>query len=768
MNKLLHNILSLVVPALAITACAMDNGDGFEFTELGITMKTVEIPARTMYSGGAVVDSLRREISIYSNKECVVKYAGEEVDWMRMKDETGRWPLKQIAFSGDCTFSIECDQNDDYARGVKLAVYAVDMTRCDTIYVRQAGKRYPVMTPASGTMIIRGSASGTSSIAFETNIDDVENIKIDITYPDPAAADWVEEVTLTPENITVKSKANPSAGDLRFSTVTMSYTDGEGTEYPQVLYLVQKTSSDGLGKTMTFSDVRALGAAGSSKKIEDNILIEGYVVSAVESGNTGDNEKTSPDAADHSAYKRNLYLESVDGTYGFLVRCATEEDNVFSRYDRVTLLLRGTELLREDNPERYRIDGLTTANIIERKSATSGDVPHKEKYISELTDNDIYTYVTLKDCEFGVRKGSLTPVNEGYTLGSGKGNLTKYPRLVRDSRGSSIYIYTNTTCPYRRNGVRLPYGSGRISGVVVFELYPGYVYGDGVTDDESGTIGRYQIRHQSYEDIALDKETSFSSTLVEYCYTSGFKKDGRITYFEPTYGKNGRFRHSSGDQPVKPLSTFNYIGWTGNSKGQAPFYNNIGFDTSIAEPLGYMFGEGITFDYSNTNKDGLGKVGMVGDTEIMDGWRCKKWWNDSTDEPYSWIAEFSTVGISATHISLIFTAYGGETGEVGKSPYYWKVQWSLTGDDSRPEDWKDVADYVVPDGVVSGKFKDWQLPAMKQYDIPLPLDILGQDKVYVRLRPSSKVTNTLYFNEGVLESGADASNALDYFAIRYN
>ena len=83
--------------------------------------------------------------------------------------------------------------------------------------------------------------------------------------------------------------------------------------------------------------------------------------------------------------------------------------------------------------------------------------------------------------------------------------ISKYPRLVRDAEGSSIYTYTNTTCPYRRDGVRLPYGSGTLSGVIVHELFPNYVYGDNDDEELSGNIGRYQIRHQSYSDIAFDK-----------------------------------------------------------------------------------------------------------------------------------------------------------------------------------------------------------------------------------------------------------------------
>ncbi|MGM9735891.1 MAG: DUF5689 domain-containing protein [Candidatus Cryptobacteroides sp.] len=766
MRKAIHNIMISITMAAALCGCAMDDGDRFDFIELGITDKVVEIPARAVWTDGKMTDSLSRYVTVYSNKECILSYDGTEVGWMKMTDGVRNTALKQIVFDGDCTFKVTCTQNDDYVRAVKLVVRTSGGERTDTITIRQTGKRYPQITPASGTLILAGSSDNTETIALETNIDDVENIAVRISYPQEEEDAWVKNVTVGMEEIKVDVYANPSAEMLRFATVTLSYTDGEGTEYPKDLYLIQRTSSDGLGESRSFADVRALGVAGKDVEIADNILVEGYVVSSLESGNVGEIVKTSSEAADYESYKKNIYFESIDGQYGFLIKTATVADNIFSRYDKVTLLLRGMTIRKETEPERYVISGLSTANIIAHDAATKGDIPVKEKYLDELTDEDLYTYVTLKDCEFGVRKGSLTPVNEGYTIGKNKGHLVSYPRLVRDSRGSSIYLYTNTTCPYRRNGVRLPYGSGTLSGVIVYELYPGYVYGDGPTDEQSGNIGRYQIRHQSYDDIAFDSENGFSNTLVEYCYTSGFKTDGKAYYFEPTDGsKNGRFYHSTGTKPVKPLSTFNYIGWVGTTTGLDPFKNHVGFDSSLAEPLGYTFADGITFDYSNTNADGAGKVGMVGSTEIMDGWRCTSWWDDAKDLPYSWVIELSTAGITASHISLLFTAYGGETSAVAKSPYYWKVQWSQTGGDA---DWADVADYVVPDGVVGGTYKEWQLPAMKQYDFPLPLDILGKDKVYIRLIPASRITNSVYFNEGVLADGKDASNALDYFAIRYN
>ena len=71
---------------------------------------------------------------------------------------------------------------------------------------------------------------------------------------------------------------------------------------------------------------------------------------------------------------------------------------MFDRYDRVQLLLKGAVLHGENDPDRYELSGITTSMIVGRTAGTAADIPVKEKYISELTDDDMYTYVTLKDC----------------------------------------------------------------------------------------------------------------------------------------------------------------------------------------------------------------------------------------------------------------------------------------------------------------------------------------------------------------------------------
>lgn len=314
-------------------------------------------------------------------------------------------------------------------------------------------------------------------------------------------------------------------------------------------------------------------------------------------------------------------------------------------------VMKGYEYAQYRNDIAYFITGNTDAV----EGAPLSKYPYKDPlsygdgtdWLGSVTRTAVYQNYNLSVS--GGNKKSSYYMSFGYNDTEGKGMISKYPRLVRDAEGSSIYTYTNTTCPYRRDGVRLPYGSGTLSGVIVHELFPNYVYGDNDDEELSGNIGRYQIRHQSYSDIAFDKEKSFSHILAEFRYATGFRTgENGMSYFNATDGQaSARFFHTSGDAVTNCPSTFNYIGWTGTNSGVAPFKGHIGFDSSIDQPLGYSFADGYVFDYSGTNSD-------------------------------------------------------------------------------------------------------------------------GKDKVYLRLRPASRVSNTLYFGEGTVTDGTQSGNGIDYFAIRYN
>lgn len=731
-------------------ACSDDYIDDSSLTEFGLTEKTFTVSA----NAGHV------DMKLLSNKICDLAFA-EETPWAE---------LNKTIVDGDARLYIDYDDNPGFPRMTKVIVSARDTELADTITLRQRGTQSPEVALAAGSMILDGAASGRQEADMTTNLDFDSDITPEVVYTGGEGADWIESVTRSADGqLVVSYKANASENP-RSATLYLVFDNGWGEKQTTTLFVTQKNSRNELGREVSFRDIMNLSKMSTDVTIDDYYIIEGYVVSDKTSRNAGDNIQSTPTSIDYTICDRTVYFESIDGSLGFNILCATEADNVFDRYDRVQLLLKGAIIHGENDPYRYTLSGITTSMIVGRSAGSRADIPVKEKYISELTDDDMYTFVTLKDCEFPVRQGALTPIHDGYTLADNAHRMTKYPRLMRDVEGNSMYLFTNTTCPYRRNGKRLPYGSGKISGIVVFEYFRAYAYGDSSDPECYGRIGTYQLRHQAYEDIQFADEESFSTILTEYRYPKGRAKDADgYTYWYPTLGKNGRFTQTSPRYTGSyTTTTWNYLGWTGTAKGVAPFRSHVGNDGS---GLGIILEDGTNYMASSSalNSDGKGQ----GTNGNGTAWCTMYWWEPGEtpeqDKPNSWLIEFSTAGISTDHLSMQMSVQGGRALEL-VSPIFWKAEWSTDRDLNDDTKWKKIGDYQVPDFPIWNNYHEWQLPAYKQIDFPLPLEMLGREHVYIRLTPTSKAANTSYgWNQGVITNPyTGAGSAMDYFAIRYN
>lgn len=605
-------------------------------------------------------------------------------------------------------------------------------------------------------------------------------------------------VALMPDkNLTLNESVTIAYGSVRKQDLTGSVTNVKMGDIKDAPVLSVDQALQGRiagadimttsGEPGASTSIRIRGTRSIIASNEPLIVVDGVMDAVSDLGdlNSADIESISvlKDASSTAIYGSR-------GSNGVIIVTTKRGDSdkpriVFKAEAGVSQLPKKLDVMKGYEYAQYRNDiaYFTTGNTDAVEGAPLSKYPYKDPlsygdgtdWLGSVTRTAVYQNYNLSVS--GGNKKSSYYMSFGYNDTEGKGMISKYPRLVRDAEGSSIYTYTNTTCPYRRDGVRLPYGSGTLSGVIVHELFPNYVYGDNDDEELSGNIGRYQIRHQSYSDIAFDKENSFSHILAEFRYATGFRTgENGMSYFNATDGQaSARFFHTSGDAVTNCPSTFNYIGWTGTNSGVAPFKGHIGFDSSIDQPLGYSFADGYVFDYSGTNSDGKGKVSSTKkntyngvSVKLYDGWMSKIWWKGEDAPAESWIVEFSTKDIAAQHLSMQFTSYSAITSNVGNAPYNWTVSWSDTFDLNDESVWKKVADYVVPDGVLNGQEREWQLPAFKQYDFVLPLEMLGKDKVYLRLRPASRVSNTLYFGEGTVTDGTQSGNGIDYFAIRYN
>src|SRR5690606_25607567 len=142
---------------------------------------------------------------------------------------------------------------------------------------------------------------------------------------------------------------------------------------------------------------------------------------------------------------RTAYIQSIDGKYGFRLKFNSQGDNALKRYSQVNISLDGLVLQKEANPGRYTIEGLTGGNIVKVDAGTSADLIVKSKGIADLTDADVYTFVSLQDVAISVPYGSYMNVNAGYTIKTNwnqGGAATPYtdaiPTSIHDDNGDAM------------------------------------------------------------------------------------------------------------------------------------------------------------------------------------------------------------------------------------------------------------------------------------------------------------------------------------------
>ena len=158
---------------------------------------------------------------------------------------------------------------------------------------------------------------------------------------------------------------------------------------------------------LSFDELRQMGG---EKPVTLTGTLDGIVVSDYRSDNTEYNPNIDHNLVDLGETLRTVYIESFDGRLGVRVKFASIYDNRLERGDMVRLTLDGCVLTKEENPTRYTIGGMIAGNV--RVARKGVPVPVKRRNINELTDDDVYTYVTLEGVEFHQKTGGYVNVFE--------------------------------------------------------------------------------------------------------------------------------------------------------------------------------------------------------------------------------------------------------------------------------------------------------------------------------------------------------------------
>lgn len=802
MKRNIFRAFSASVVFLTALSCSLDETADIKLVELGTPLEDNVCIVEA--EGGEY------ELEIYSNGSYHIE----------MLDQSSWLTLSAMKGNGDGTLTLTSTGNDEFKRMTSFALCSDVDERRDTVYVKQKGKIEANLSMGNTSMVVPG-AGGESKASLSTNIP-FEYFKVNVDYNDPENVGWLdpEKVSMAGDGqdrtLSIWTDPNPDDVSVRTASLNLSFVDGWGDKVALELIVMQKNSNEGLGVLKSFAEIRSTYPNGG--EVTEDYILEGIVVSNTEGGNAGENEQISASAIDYTVSQRTVYVQSLDGKYGFSLLTETEEDNIFKQFNKVRVLLKGTEIYLFDNPAKYyQIKGVKKSMVASNVKAAESEIVVKQKHFNDLTDDDIFTYVTLKDVEFPVRKGSICPINEGYSIAGKSDRIAKFPLLVRDINGDSFYMYTNTVCTYRNDGTRVPQGSGNISGVIVHERFSRFEWKNGMdlldmeTDPELGNIGRYQIRHQTksdiYDQMQMDFKDSFSELLVEYRYWNPDIENG---VQRPTYGDNGWFTHTyqkkyTGTeakeyteevykQHMSAEVCFSYLGPIGLA------------GTMFGANTGNVNGLGIVLDSDkdrynpemsewvgefNGTRQWLAPETSMADAEIPmrvanagsgagKGWcssdcycafRSLKWWDFDQNRGYAWMLNFSTKGVSSK-LSMQISVLNSS--QRFHSPRYWKAEWSEVDsmDPSKDAQWHPIGEYTVPD------ISQWtgtlfsSVVGYKAINMDLPAELLGKDNVYIRLMPVNDLCSSGgdYADTFITddEDGDKHASSIDYIAIRYN
>ncbi|WP_212006476.1 DUF5689 domain-containing protein [Chitinophaga sp. HK235] len=651
------------------------------------------------FSTPLAIDTRIVRVGAAADTTRIIVYA--DGDWKMEPVAETPWLLLQTSIGhgkGDALVEVK-DNSGQLPRAAKLVVKGGG--KSDTIVLQQKGiTPLLAITDETAQTIANG---GTYKSAINTNVP-LDLMTVGYGYDSTGATNWVSGLQIKDGYLFFKVDTNQLA-TARSVALRLSYLDALGTTTKDTILIKQQPGMSYEGAVQKdFAYVKQTLANGV---INENIYVEGIVVSDKGHPNIARNLNTPSNKhnLDKTENSIAVYVQSLDGSSGLYFRTKTPGDNIFNFNDRVKIWLKGTSIQQLQNPSRTIISDLDVVHIMKKDVGTMLLQP-REKYMSQLTDNDLYTYVKLKEVEISVPSGSFTNINEGYTA-----RMDCYPTSIRDIQGSSMYMLTNLDVPYRRDGKRVPQGSGSITGILVHEEYERY----------GGDIGRYSIRHLKREDITLndDRNNGFSNVLAEW---SRFKTEYAATPTDaqhpltPDIG-TGRI-YQSGKK---------WLDYTANGITATTDYNAL-----IQEPT--------------TNKGAVANG----------GWGTKGWWNNTTNTGEYWAIEVSTAGIS-TPVSLQIE---GNT-DIG-GPRNFIAEWSADN-----ASWNSLGSFTFEDVANWSNTLLTQVAGLKVLNFQLPQAASGQEHLYIRLRVANKNVGTTNAATGGTLS-TTATCRLAHVSVKYN
>ena len=539
-----------------------------------------------------------------------------------------------------------------------------------------------------------------------------------------------------------------------------------------------------------FEHAHAAGLT-TEQMLNEEVIVIG---SGAENLNMRKPENTAWNAMDHDLNTKTVYVQTMDGKYGAQLEYRYASHNTLKRGDKLTISLVGTKQYNyakksgtteaTASANCVLIRDFCVENILTLTHDCEGEIVTKEKTLAELTDQDIYTDVKIKNLEF-VHKGGAFVYGQGSM--AGKPELAHdirahYATMMQDNTGKAIFALINAKCPWKRDlvggTVLAPNGVGKVHGVLVNCIDLAY-----------GDMGKFQIRPFDQNSFDMGTELEYATNqLVDWRMDKKTISVGAYTWNGNAAAGGYITGSTSVPTPqnklhgVHGITDGSAVLYTTNLKAMATHFTITGGNNSTLKNTSYL--PGIVAGDKNYKEEYKGSNGAtVADVKTATRGTTLQYYQDVAsfyewDENGAWtgnttglVMEFPATaasGAMGVEFSISPTPYANVNnanppvlsklmvkGTLLGYPYLWKVEASTdngvtwtrcTNAINGTQEFKmlplvnwnaDNTAYNSPFGSIKLANNLEFCPGMTQQKFLLPDGTAGADKVMIKISPAS-------------------------------
>lgn len=441
-------------------------------------------------------------------------------------------------------------------------------------------------------------------------------------------------------------------------------------------------------------------------EVTEDLFIEGVLINLFACGNLEVVRNDTFTSLSTSDENRTAYVQSLDDKGGIGLHFIASKFANIPQYSKVIVNLKGTELklVRGVGLSAY---GLGENSVVCVTPGTKNDIVVKEKSVSELNDNDVFTYVRIKDCECVFKDGAYGNIYEKYSskckLNSDCAPFTMmdcWSSLLCDSSGQRLNMLMNCAPQWRRSGKGVFQGNFDIEGIIVCAELPRY---------GTENLSRYQIRPMTEDALRPDESVKPWTTLCEWNWNNSSDRD-----FVP-------------------------------AKGNATMICNV-------PSASYSRGVEMNNPRIISAKDSPEFAGAWKDGALRITARACDWWDWKNDRGNGLYMTFDATDVKAENAYVAFSFCGGQLLDAVKSvdyPSFWAVEYSFDGSIwKRLEDRSATMHAMVwkatrPINGLTYNLSGEVAMGFTEHMFVFPENISGKPDVHVRIVPSSKNLATL-------------------------